>query len=594
MRRVVSAVVVVVTTMLIGPVASAGAAQLISQNGALGATNGIAIGPDGNYWISEEFNFPGSVVRMSPSGVVLGRFTVGDLPNTVVAGPGGRVWVAVTSTGQLAWFDALSVAPTPHFVQVATIGVDCGPVALAAGFDGFMYFSLPTNDDTNCFLSDRVGRTADDGSGSLTLSATGRGRARDLEVAGGKLFVPDIDGNQIFRFTLGGNFALEATVTTPTTSGPDGIASDGAGNIWVTERDSGNVGRFAATQGDGPIAQEYVPPAGALVTPFGIVAGTDGFIYVAGRDSVNIARLSPSSGAFAFYPLPGADPYNIINGTDGDPRITDRNQTRIVRFVNSAPIAATGAAAGTGPTSASTSATVNPRGNDTSVVFDYGPTAAYGSTSAPIALPAGADGVALTGVLSGLVPSTTYHVRVRATNVEGSTAGGDTTFVTAAGDADGDGVAPPADCNDANKAIHPGAVDKPGDKIDQDCSGKDATFPELTATTNFTYRFFRTATRVTKIEITRLRGGETATLRCTGRRCPFKVKTYKKLKKGKRAFGAKILKRRLLPVGTKLSVRVTKAASIGTATALTVRRARAPKISRSCVKPGASKPSKCP
>jgi hypothetical protein len=43
------------------------------------------------------------------------------------------------------------------------------------------------------------------------------------------------------------------------------------------------------------------------------------------------------------------------------------------------------------------------------------------------------------------------------------------------GDADGDGVRRPADCDDTNPAIHPGAVDIPDDGIDQDCSGTDAT-----------------------------------------------------------------------------------------------------------------------
>ena len=43
------------------------------------------------------------------------------------------------------------------------------------------------------------------------------------------------------------------------------------------------------------------------------------------------------------------------------------------------------------------------------------------------------------------------------------------------GDADGDGVRRPADCDDTNPAIHPGAADIPDDGIDQDCSGTDAT-----------------------------------------------------------------------------------------------------------------------
>jgi len=43
------------------------------------------------------------------------------------------------------------------------------------------------------------------------------------------------------------------------------------------------------------------------------------------------------------------------------------------------------------------------------------------------------------------------------------------------GDADGDGVRRPADCDDTRPQIRPGVPDIPDDGIDQDCSGADAT-----------------------------------------------------------------------------------------------------------------------
>lgn len=44
-------------------------------------------------------------------------------------------------------------------------------------------------------------------------------------------------------------------------------------------------------------------------------------------------------------------------------------------------------------------------------------------------------------------------------------------------DVDGDGSERPADCDDADSRIHPEATDTPGDGIDQDCDGRDATLP---------------------------------------------------------------------------------------------------------------------
>lgn len=571
----------------------------------LSGTNGIVLGPDGNVWVAEEFS--DSVLHMSTDGTLIlrYRFDAGSHPTTVAAGPGGRVWVtlrgAVGVPGRIVWFDATAPQPIAH--PAPAFVSDCGPAAIVAGNDGFMYFSLPGTRDGTIPCNNGVGqlgKTPEDGGGLVTLAPAGGGTVFDLVVAGGRLFAPDFDGD-VIRRVVPSTLTPEAAVRIPTAGGaPHGVAADQAGNIWVTEYNAGTVARFPANAPDNSEAVEFAPLGAPLTTPFGIVAGADGRMYMAatndaGSGTSAIARVNADGSGFTVFPAGDAEPFRIINGTDGDLLVTDRLKTRILRFVNTAPRVTTNAAAATAPTSGAATAGVNPRGNETQLVFDYGPTAAYGFTSAPVTLPTGVNTVAATAPLTGLAPSTTYHLRARATNAEGSATGADLTFVTPAGlvDADKDGVSPPADCNDANPAIRPGAVDVPGDGIDQDCSGRDAVFPELTATTTFVYRARATSTVVSRIDISRLQGGETARIGCTGKRCPFKVRTFK-LKKGKRSFGPKLLRRRGLRAGTRLSVRVTKPQTIGTSTVLTVRRGKAPRIVRACLQPGATKSSACP
>lgn len=74
---------------------------------------------------------------------------------------------------------------------------------------------------------------------------------------------------------------------------------------------------------------------------------------------------------------------------------------------------------------------VNPNGQATGYVFQYGPTSAY-SQQTPLA-PAGNGTISikLSQTVTGLTPDTTYHYRIVAVNPTGTTNGRDRTFKTA-------------------------------------------------------------------------------------------------------------------------------------------------------------------
>jgi hypothetical protein len=75
---------------------------------------------------------------------------------------------------------------------------------------------------------------------------------------------------------------------------------------------------------------------------------------------------------------------------------------------------------------------VDPRLIDSTWLVEYGRTSSYGSSTAPLPLPASTVGAATVSTgLAGLKAATTYHYRLVASNTAGAAAGGDMTFTTA-------------------------------------------------------------------------------------------------------------------------------------------------------------------
>ena len=95
-------------------------------------------------------------------------------------------------------------------------------------------------------------------------------------------------------------------------------------------------------------------------------------------------------------------------------------------------VVTTAATAITGAT-ATLNGTVNANNAATTVSFEYGLTAAYGSTVAGVPSPVNGSVVtAVSAAISGLAPNTLYHFRVKGVNVSGTSNGSDLTFTTLA------------------------------------------------------------------------------------------------------------------------------------------------------------------
>jgi hypothetical protein len=165
-------------------------------------------------------------------------------------------------------------------------------------------------------------------------------------------------------------------------------------------------------------------------------------------------------------------------------------------------------------------------------------------------------------------------------------------------DADRDGFNSLLDCNDASAAIRPGAREIPGNKVDENCDGLRPDFPLTGASITIFLSVTRTSARITELTLNAVPARSRAEIRCHHPRkrpkaCPF-TKVRRTFAKAQRKVGlTSVFKRRKLPVGTVIEVRLIVPGAIGKVRSERIVR-RNSKRTLSCIRPGATKPSRCP
>jgi sugar lactone lactonase YvrE len=242
--------------------------------------------------------------------------------------------------------------------------------------------------------------------------------------ASGDLFVSNEGNNSVTEYAAGASgdaFPL-ATLQGSSTglNAPDGIAFDATGRLYVANLANGITGTVT----------EYASGARGNAAPVATIAGAATKLTqpdALGFDGAGDLFVGDFHNLVAVF-SPGATgnvaPQQVLTGAatglDGVSGL----------LVASTPVATTLPAAGLSQTSATLAATVVPHGTPTSYHFEYGITAAYGSSTATMNGGAGSGPQTALASIAGLSAGTSYHYRVVATSASGAVSGSDITFTT--------------------------------------------------------------------------------------------------------------------------------------------------------------------
>jgi hypothetical protein len=118
-----------------------------------------------------------------------------------------------------------------------------------------------------------------------------------------------------------------------------------------------------------------------------------------------------------------------------------------IAMAGSSPTVSTGAASKISDTGATLGGSINPQGTNTVYRFEYGLTNEYGTVTKSQSAGSGSKSVAVSTGIGKLIPGTTYHYKLLASNKFGAGQGNDHTFKTT-------GHAPPVAATGATAAVH--------------------------------------------------------------------------------------------------------------------------------------------
>jgi virginiamycin B lyase len=300
--------IVAALTAIVSPASAAPRTTPYKLPADFALPNDLVAGPDGAMWVTD--SSLGRIWKIAKTGKIR-HYDLGQMPGGITTAS-GSLWVA-DSGG-----DAIHRVETDGSSTTYPLPAGAFPIDIVQGADGALWFTEGRGD--------KIGRITTDGHiDEYPLPTTGAFAADIAAGPDGAVYFSESSAGKVGRITMAGEITEHAMPGDAALPGPI-VSIDGV--LYVSDRNNNTIDRMTTA---GQFTDAFELPR-ENADPLAMVAGVDGALYISEHMTGSISRMTIDGTFTKRYKVPGGWPDSIANGPDGALWVGQGNIGQVVRL----------------------------------------------------------------------------------------------------------------------------------------------------------------------------------------------------------------------------------------------------------------------